>query len=132
MTEIAESWHEVTTEEPSHADDAGETTFAGFVERLEEETARLRSLAEASEATARELAERESSLDAREQALSGVQRELDTRQEELERWRQELEQLAAQTEQANARITEAGEREAGLRALAHELLERYSDGPEHG
>jgi chromosome segregation ATPase len=125
MTEIAESWHEVAHEEHGHTDDVRETTFTGFVERLEEETTRLRSLAEASEATARQLAERESSLDAREQALSGVQRELETRREELERWRQELEQLAAQTEQANARIAEAGEREAGLRALAHELLDRY-------
>lgn len=133
MTEVAEPWHEVADAEHRHDDNGGVTTFAGFVERLEEETARLRSLAEASEATARELAGREASLDGREQALNAAQRELDARREELERWKQELERLAAQTEHANARIAEAAEREAGLRALAHDLLQRYSDGgAEHG
>lgn len=130
MTEIAEPWHELTEAEHRH-DNGGDTSFAVFVERLEEETARLRSLAEASEATARELADREANLGAREQALSDRQRELDTRREELERWQQELDRLAGQTEQANARIAEAAERETALRALAHELLQRYGDGAEH-
>jgi chromosome segregation ATPase len=128
MTDVAEQWHEVTDAEHGNDDNGGATTFAGFVERLEEETGRLRSLAEASEATARDLAEREASLDGREQALNAAERELDTRRDELERWKQELERLAAQTEQANARIAEAAEREAGLRALAHDLLQRYGDG----
>jgi chromosome segregation ATPase len=110
-----------------HDDNGGETTFTGFVERLEEETARLRSLAEASEATARQLGDREASLDAREQALNDAQRELETRRGELERWKDELEQLATRTELASARIADAAEREAGLRALAHDLLQRYSD-----
>jgi ABC-type transporter Mla subunit MlaD len=121
MTEIAEPWHEV-------ADDGRTATFSAFVEQLEEETARLRSLAEASEATARGLAEREASLDQREQALREAHAELDARRGELDRRQEELERLAAQTEQANARIAEAAEREAGLRGLAHELLQRYGDG----
>jgi chromosome segregation ATPase len=131
VTEIAETWHE-TTDAEQHNDNGRAATFAGFVERLEEETGRLRSLAEASEATARELAEREASLEAREQALSAAQHELDSRRDELQQWQHELENLAAQTDQANARIAEAAEREAGLRALAHDLLQRYSDGHEYG
>jgi predicted RNase H-like nuclease (RuvC/YqgF family) len=121
MTEIAEPWHEVADAEHE------QNVFAGFVERLEDETSRLRSLAEASHATARELAERESSLDAREQALGAAQRDLDARRQELEQWQQELERRASETEQATARIAEAAEREAGLRSLAHDLLQRYGD-----
>jgi chromosome segregation ATPase len=130
MTELAEPWHEVSDTEQTQ-DDRRDASFAGFVGRLEDETARLRSLAEASEATARDLAERTANLEAREGALSAAQRELDGRREELERWQHELETLAAQTDHANARIAEAAEREAGLRALAHDLLQRYSGEPEH-
>jgi DNA repair exonuclease SbcCD ATPase subunit len=131
MTEIAESWNETTDIGNRHIGNGGTSTFAAFVGRLEEETGRLRSLAEAAEATARELAEREATLDARERALSVAQRELDTRRQELEGWQRELNDLAAQTEKAEARIAEAAEREAGLRALANDLLHRYSDGQAH-
>jgi uncharacterized protein (DUF3084 family) len=126
MTEVAQPWHEITEEQ-----DGGDPSFGGFVTRLEEEAGRLRALAEAAEAAALQLADREASLETREQELGRRHHELDARRADLERWQAELDSRAAQTEQASARIAEAAEREAGLRTLAHDLLERYGDGPEH-
>jgi chromosome segregation ATPase len=93
----------------------------------EEESERLRALAETTHETARALAEHEASLEARETALGDAQRGLEARGEELERWQEHLQRLSADAERADARIAEAAEREAALRALAHDLLNRYND-----
>jgi DNA repair exonuclease SbcCD ATPase subunit len=131
MTELAEQWHGVSDHDEMPDDRQTTTTFVGFVHTLEEESERLRSLAEACQQAARDLAERETSLDSREQALHGAQHELDSRRRELERWQQELDARTAEVDRASARIAEAAEREAALKSLAHDLLERYSDDGAH-
>lgn len=114
------------------AEDRGVAGPASFVERLREESQRLESLAGAWHVIAHELSEHENSVHARELALREKERELDIRHDELEQRLQQLKELAAETQHANARIAEAGEREAQLRALAHDLLQRYSDTPPAG
>ena len=44
----------------------------------------------------------------------------------------ELDEVAVRSEQATARIAEAAEREAALRSLAEELLDRYRGMPAPG
>jgi chromosome segregation ATPase len=128
MTEIAEPWHD-TTEAESAAGDASSDGFAGVAGALQEESARLAAVADTFRATARELAEHEQRLRGWGQALDEKQRVLDARSEALDRWKRELDEIAARSEQANARIAEAGEREAALRSLAEEVLNRYRDTP---
>jgi len=126
MTEIAEPWHD-TTEAESTTDDATADGFASVAGALQEESARLAAVAETFRATARELAEHEQRLTGWEQALDERQRVLDARSEALDRWKQELDEIAARSKKAKARIAEAGEREAALRSLAEEVLDRYRD-----
>jgi peptidoglycan hydrolase CwlO-like protein len=130
MTELAEQWHHVGDHEERADDGSAETTFVEFVHTLEEESERLRSIAEACRQAAGNHAERETSLDSREQALQATQHELDARRGELERWQQELDARTAEVDRASARIAEAAEREAALKSVAHDLLQRYTDTPE--
>lgn len=128
MTAFMESASESSEQLDAGVELGTDQTLASFVDCLREESDRLVSLASACNATAHDLAEREAGALAREQELGDRQRELDARYEELERrQQQQLNELAAATQQANARLAEASEREAQLRALAHDLLERYSD-----
>jgi uncharacterized protein (DUF3084 family) len=129
MTAFVESAPELSEQVDEGVELRKDQTLASFVDRMREESDRLVSLASACDATAHDLAEREACVHAREQALGDRQREIDTRHDELERWQQQLNELAAETQQANARIAEASQREAELLALAHDLLQRYSDAP---
>lgn len=127
MTELAESWSDVGEQRDGGFEGTTDGTLASFVDRVREESERLAAIASSCQATAHELAEREASLYASEQALEVRQRELETRSDELERWQQQLNELAAETERAGARIEEAARREGDLRALAHDLLQRYGE-----
>jgi chromosome segregation ATPase len=124
MTEIAEQWHETTDVQGTSAV-AGSDSFASLAGVLHEESLRLTAVAEACRGSAHELEEREGRLAAWEHDLGERQRALDTRTEELERWKGELEEIAVRSEEANERIAEATEREAALKSLAQELLDRY-------
>jgi chromosome segregation ATPase len=127
MTELAEPWGEIATTEGVQAQGRSDGGFAGFVHALEEESERLRALAETWQATAQALGEREAGLVERERAVSDAQQELDRRREELAAWQEQLERLSAEGENASARIAEAAEREAGLKALAQDVLNRYTE-----
>jgi peptidoglycan hydrolase CwlO-like protein len=127
MTELAEPRHPINDEYELGSDENRTTTFVSFVHTLEAESERLRSLAEACRQTTHELAERETRLNAREHTLKAAQQELETRQQVLDHWQQQLEARAAEADHAKARIAEAAEREEALKALAHDLLRRYTD-----
>jgi hypothetical protein len=126
MTEIAEQWHEAADIQATSAD-AGSESFACLAGALHEESLRLTAIAEACRTSAHELEEREGRLAAWEHDLGERQRAVDIRTEELEQWKRELEEIAARSAEANARIAEATEREAALKSLAQELLDRYQD-----
>lgn len=132
MTELVESWSEANEQGAGGFNGTTDGTLASFVDRVRDESERLVSIARTCQETAHELAEREARVHALEQALGDRQRELDARHDELERLQQQLNELAAATERANTRIEEAARREADLRALAHDLLERYGEVPSDG
>lgn len=97
--------------------------FVEFANALHDESRRLLALADEARGRARELAEQEARIAEREHALERDRADIVRRS-------QELDDRLERAEAAEARISEAAEREAALRALAHDLLERLGQEPE--